>query len=197
MADDRYRLYRCYDLDGILLYVGLTLQQPAARQRQHFNSSLWWPKVSRFDVAELPAELTYEQASLVEVRAIRDEHPLYNWTHQATDNPRRVRLVSSPNTHARDATLDCLRVCGAEWRRLFAAALGPQLSPRPTTGKRPRGRPKKLASPSDPARPTENDRPLQGRAAKLVQQAKAKRAGAPMGQEGLAPSSPRKGRRGP
>lgn len=43
---DHY-VYRSYDADGQLLYVGCT-KQPAARHKQHRDGSAWYPYAARF-----------------------------------------------------------------------------------------------------------------------------------------------------
>lgn len=74
---ERTALYRFYDQDDRLLYVGIT-EKVAIRWRAHARQSLWWHEVSRKTVAWFPSR---DEAATAEVAAIQEEHPLYNITH--------------------------------------------------------------------------------------------------------------------
>lgn len=76
---ERTALYRFYDADGRLLYVGIT-KNLKQRWYHHSVSQLWWPAVSRKEVEWWD---TREAASVAEREAIRAERPLYN----AAGNP--------------------------------------------------------------------------------------------------------------
>jgi DNA-binding transcriptional regulator YhcF (GntR family) len=73
-APDRTALYRLYDAERSLLYVGIT-GQPSPRFAQHSADKPWWPQVEHrevewFDTRSLAAE--------AEVAAILNESPAHN-----------------------------------------------------------------------------------------------------------------------
>jgi hypothetical protein len=70
----RTALYRLYDADDALLYVGIT-KNIVQRWFQHSQTKTWWSQAIRREVAWLddrPAAL------LAERRAILAEHPIHN-----------------------------------------------------------------------------------------------------------------------
>lgn len=67
-------VYRFFDRDGVLLYVGLTNHLPG-RIREHQESKSWWRHVTRVTVDHYP---TRTDAAQAEDCAIRAEHPRYN-----------------------------------------------------------------------------------------------------------------------
>ena len=69
----RTSLYRHFDIDGALLYVGMSLNH-VARLRQHSSKS-WFFEVVRVDVEHFA---TRELADAAETRAIQTEKPRYN-----------------------------------------------------------------------------------------------------------------------
>jgi predicted GIY-YIG superfamily endonuclease len=70
-------LYRFFDADETLLYVGISLNA-AKRASQHRKDKPWWP-----DVATMTVERhdTREAALEAEAEAIRSERPLHNVQH--------------------------------------------------------------------------------------------------------------------
>lgn len=66
-------LYRLYDEEGVLLYVGVT-SNLWQRLRAHAGRD-WWNKVARTTVEWIA---TREEGLKAEARAIEDERPLYN-----------------------------------------------------------------------------------------------------------------------
>lgn len=66
-------VYRFYDVDGVLLYVGLSMHLPD-RLSQHRQSSLWL-SVSRIEVEHLADR---DSASARERELISTLHPLHN-----------------------------------------------------------------------------------------------------------------------
>lgn len=68
-------LYRVYDADGALLYIGRTVS-PVIRFQEHQDSKSWWGEASviRLEHFDTPAEL-----KRAERQAIQQEHPKYNW----------------------------------------------------------------------------------------------------------------------
>lgn len=67
-------LYRFYDEDGVLLYVGVT-NSIENRFRWHAANQPWWPEVADCRPAFYPNRASVERA---EYDAIRYERPRYN-----------------------------------------------------------------------------------------------------------------------
>ena len=67
-------LYRMYNADDQLLYVGIT-QQQVVRFHQHAREKLWWPEVTQIWVEHYP-----DRPSVIEAErlAIQTERPRYN-----------------------------------------------------------------------------------------------------------------------
>ena len=66
-------LYRIFDAEGALLYVGISLN--AARRSSDHRAKPWWPQVARIEVETHP---TRGDALHAEYAAIDDEKPRYN-----------------------------------------------------------------------------------------------------------------------
>ncbi|MFD1277406.1 hypothetical protein [Streptomyces kaempferi] len=88
---ERTALYRFFDPDGTLLYVGIT-NSPSARFSQHARDAAltWWPAAASSETSWYTNRL---EAALAEVRAIREEKPLHNKRHaldatRVSDRPR-------------------------------------------------------------------------------------------------------------
>lgn len=79
-------VYRCYDADSRLLYVGCT-RRPEARWRQHkADRHLWVADVARTRMA---GPHNYDTAREIERIALRDEYPLHAVTPQAISAKNR------------------------------------------------------------------------------------------------------------
>lgn len=80
-------VYRVYDRDGALLYVGATVNV-FKRMREHKRYARWWP------LADEASVTTYEDRTMarhVEAVAIRDERPRFNVTRELSEEcPRDV-----------------------------------------------------------------------------------------------------------
>lgn len=81
-------LYRWFDWDDHLLYVGIT-RSLAARQDSHSLKSSWSRFAARCTVERAPDRASVE---LMEYHAIKGEKPLFNHTHNDTPEARQ-RLV--------------------------------------------------------------------------------------------------------
>lgn len=75
-APERTALYRLYDAKGLLLYAGIS-NDPKRRWSQHAKeyADAWWPLVSRREVEWFESR---SEAEAAELRAIREEGPVYN-----------------------------------------------------------------------------------------------------------------------
>lgn len=67
-------LYRYYDADGVLLYVGISVSA-VARSAAHKGNAGWWGDVAAMVVEKFP---TREDARIAEAAAIATENPLHN-----------------------------------------------------------------------------------------------------------------------
>ena len=73
-------LYRHFDNENTLLYVGISLST-FARLSQHKDHSQWFNKVSRVTIEHFP---TREEAIAAEKKAIKTEEPKFNIAHKKT-----------------------------------------------------------------------------------------------------------------
>ncbi|MFE1767221.1 hypothetical protein ACFW81_23760 [Streptomyces angustmyceticus] len=82
-ADKPTALYRLYDSNGVLLYLGIS-RFPKARLREHENNQPWWHLVAR-NTVEWHKDRT--AARDTEIRATKQEKPLYDkeWRHSQHD----------------------------------------------------------------------------------------------------------------
>jgi hypothetical protein len=76
---DQHALYRFFDADENLLYIGITMN-PAQRWRAHAHDKQWW-----HEVADIRIEKQSSRAAALtaEAVAIREECPRYNIVHAA------------------------------------------------------------------------------------------------------------------
>jgi PHD/YefM family antitoxin component YafN of YafNO toxin-antitoxin module len=89
LDDKRTALYRLYDADGVLLYIGIS-HDPETRFGQHSKLKEWWPLVARREVQwfdDLPS------AATAEAEAIRGEDPEHNGTYSPRRDLRTIRDV--------------------------------------------------------------------------------------------------------
>ncbi|NIL77676.1 hypothetical protein RhoFasB10_03827 [Rhodococcus sp. B10] len=77
-------VYRAFDKDGRLLYVGCS-SRPLTRWNEHRSSSPWWTSKAR--TFRMQGPYCYRTARGIEREALRSEDPLYGWT------PKRHREV--------------------------------------------------------------------------------------------------------
>jgi len=73
-------LYRYFDAEGQLLYVGISLSA-VARAVQHKQTAAWWPLMANMQRETYPTRADAEQA---ERRAIRSERPIHNVVHNGS-----------------------------------------------------------------------------------------------------------------
>jgi predicted GIY-YIG superfamily endonuclease len=91
MIDHSWRLsephvvYRAYDADWNLLYVGCTYDLPNRLAHHRRNQSPWWEHYARITTEK---HTCHARAAAAEARAIRLEQPLFNLNGHAF--PKRV-----------------------------------------------------------------------------------------------------------
>jgi hypothetical protein len=86
-GDEPTWLYRLYDAQGTLLYVGITRRAIRLRMYGHKSRSCWWPEVAgRFLVRYEDRRSAWD----AETRAIAGERP----QHNVSKTPRMARAVS-------------------------------------------------------------------------------------------------------
>ncbi|GGK62107.1 hypothetical protein Sme01_04050 [Sphaerisporangium melleum] len=73
---ERTALYRLYDANDVLLYVGITAS-PTLRWEQHSRDKRWWPEVTRKEVEWHDSR---QRAAAAETAAISADSPAYNVT---------------------------------------------------------------------------------------------------------------------
>lgn len=71
---ERTALYRLYDTNDVLLYVGIT-DNLGVRWNHHAKHKTWWPDVARHTADWYASR---EEVAEAEVKAIETETPLYN-----------------------------------------------------------------------------------------------------------------------
>jgi hypothetical protein len=103
-------LYRFYDADDRLLYVGIT-EHLAHRTRDHRHGALWWDDAVRSTLERFPSR---PEAKSAESRAILTEDPLHN---KAERPVTKVSCVVRPKKRRSDA----LVTVDAELHRLAKA----------------------------------------------------------------------------
>lgn len=91
-------LYRYFDVDGRLLYVGIT-EDPLARHNAHKATAAWWSSV---DHARTRYEwfTDREDARRAELSTIRSEHPI--WNKQGKRTGRRPKIAVTGGEHLAD-----------------------------------------------------------------------------------------------
>lgn len=97
-------LYRFFDADSQLLYVGIA-GNPGRRFHQHAKEKHWWTQVAASTMQHFNMRVEAERA---EELAIRTERPLYNVTH----NDAPVELWARANHRPDRGPL-----CGTSVRR--------------------------------------------------------------------------------
>lgn len=79
-------LYRYFDAQGALLYIGVT-SRINRRMREHWESSEWFAKIARCEFQQFPDRKSVLEA---EREAIISEKPLHNYAH---NRPKREKLA--------------------------------------------------------------------------------------------------------
>lgn len=110
-------IYRFFDADGVLLYVGIT-ERFGQRWAHHARNKPWWDEVH-----SQTAEWHPERALAVEAEknAIRTEKPKYNIVHRP--KPAKTKPVSEKPAKVRER-LPALSIPGYLTTKEVAAYLG-------------------------------------------------------------------------
>lgn len=113
---ERTALYRCFDADEELLYIGIS-KDPGARWEQHRKSSPWSRHVALRTVEWFDDRTSAERA---ECKAIVAEGPRYNVHHnQRPADPAVVEALAAPKrSHRTLADLYPDGISNAQARRL-------------------------------------------------------------------------------
>ncbi len=92
------QVYRLFDIEGRLLYVGVSVNAHA-RLEQHRRDKPWAATIARIDVTEFA---TRHEAEDAEAAAIRDESPIHNIVKNQAVVPRACKAppIESPNDMA-------------------------------------------------------------------------------------------------
>jgi len=80
----RTAIYRLYDANGVLLYIGQTCRPPTVRMREHGKVKSWWDEVATGTIVWVP----YEDADTEERRAILAENPRHNHERHPVNHVR-------------------------------------------------------------------------------------------------------------
>jgi predicted GIY-YIG superfamily endonuclease len=95
---ERVALYRFFDADGVLLYVGITSDIEQRWSRHANDRKSWWPHVAKKTVEWLDNRW---EASQAEARAVRDEGPMHN-----IQRPRMKRRPEVPYSDNPDSIIN-------------------------------------------------------------------------------------------
>jgi predicted GIY-YIG superfamily endonuclease len=112
---ERTALYRLYDADDRLLYIGVS-KRPKLRFEEHrMNGSRWISQVTRRDITWHPSR---PEALAAEKAAIQTEHPRHNGTYNYDDAPMPIhwRPVSGSNKTGQVADLMRAEMDADRWR---------------------------------------------------------------------------------
>lgn len=96
-------LYRYYDKNNVLLYVGISVNA-VYRFTQHKNKSSWVDDIERIEIEKFESK---KEASEAEVKAIRNEKPLYNVIHQG-DSEDFIQATTGPSYMCKEYGLKSL-----------------------------------------------------------------------------------------
>lgn len=107
-------LYRHFNSNGELLYVGRSLNA-VARQVSHKNKAEWWDEVSRIEIERFPNEVDVRAA---ERSAVETENPKFN-VHWGKRAPRkRSEPMPEPRTPEALEIAEWLKGAGVHASRL-------------------------------------------------------------------------------
>jgi hypothetical protein len=111
-------LYRLYDADDTLLYVGISLSA-LTRAGQHRGQQPWWHEVARVDIEHLATD-DRREAERLEQQTIWSERPLYNKAHNGhvRSRPSSPYIPSDTERAIYKAAIDVMSSAGpTPWAR--------------------------------------------------------------------------------
>ena len=90
LETQEHTLYRFWNRD-LLLYVGISINA-FSRAKQHSANAKWYQDADRVDFEKFSSRSAVEAA---EIKAIQEEHPLYNVRHNAygTYSPPSIEVL--------------------------------------------------------------------------------------------------------
>lgn len=91
-------VYRLFDADGDLLYIGSSIN-PGARFTRHKAEQPWWPQVASW---ALEARSSLDEARTAEQLAIAAEHPRHNKRGHGPTPVRNFRALDGEWVRAQD-----------------------------------------------------------------------------------------------
>ena len=94
-------LYRHYDAEGTLLYVGISLNA-AARLAQHREHATWYSQITSVTIEKFDSR---DEALAAETVAIRKESPRYNIRKMLAADPDLAEAIGSPDTEETDQSM--------------------------------------------------------------------------------------------
>lgn len=118
---ERTALYRLYDANGTLIYVGIS-KNPEVRWGTHKSEQPWWPQVVRKTVEWYDDRTTAAKAEAV---AVRTENPLMNRAVPDEDGGSgyRIRFPRPKREPVEAPKLRRVRLDDDLWGRLDEAAM--------------------------------------------------------------------------
>ncbi|MFJ6559937.1 GIY-YIG nuclease family protein [Streptomyces sp. NPDC091412] len=104
---ERTALYRLYDAEDRLLYVGITTN-PKVRWRAHARDKRWWPEVARKTIEWFETRKSAERVEKIEVE---EESPVYNRNF----NGDRRRELQNEDLRGTEDNVPATRQSIPEW----------------------------------------------------------------------------------
>ena len=96
--DDTTYIYRFFDIEDNLLYVGMSYD-PALRFRYHRDNAMWWHYQVRHTIEECTSR---NQAFQKETKAIKTERPIFNRVASERDHTDAVRYIMARSSFEPD-----------------------------------------------------------------------------------------------
>lgn len=109
----RTALYRLFDAQGRLLYVGIAFN-PRDRWRGHCSTKSWWQQVDRREVEWHDSR---SEAQIAEAAAITEERPLYNIAGAEVSPPAVPPKPRKARSTIPDLADKELTAAGRRWHR--------------------------------------------------------------------------------
>jgi len=120
-------LYRHFDREGTLLYVGISYNSVERLMKGHKQNALWFDQVTKIEIERFPSR---SEALRAEKEAIKTDRPRHNiWTdtrrgikcrdgEEQQEIDRLIALIEARGYSMRKNS--CLNVAQAAWRAIDA-----------------------------------------------------------------------------